>query len=133
MKKELQEKLIKKYPHFFDWIKEYKGPIHPIQFGFEIEDGWYWLLENLFEYLTNYQESNFEDNEKIKITQIKEKYGTLRVYYDGGNEVTDGMVWFAEHLSSKLCERCGSNHNIIRTEGWIKYLCKSCLTYEEGS
>lgn len=49
MKRENEKKLIKKYPEFFEYLKDYKGPIMPMSFGFECGDGWYFILDNLLE------------------------------------------------------------------------------------
>lgn len=124
MKTELQEKLIKKYPKFFDYLKEHTGPIIPIQFGFECGDGWYFILHNLMDDIYKYCELN--DKEIPSITQIKEKYGALCFYYNGGNDLIHGMVMFAETLSYTTCETCGTNKKVGHTEGWIYTQCKPC-------
>jgi hypothetical protein len=51
--------------------------------------------------------------EKIKgnlprFTQIKEKFGALRMYYDGGDDCAEAIVNFVELLSYSICESCGS-------------------------
>lgn len=120
-----QNELIEKYPEFFEYLKDYKGPIIPIQFGFEIGDGWYWLLSNLMDEIHSYCKLN---NIKYPdISQIKEKFGGLRFEYYGGDNLIDGMVHLAERLSYKICEECGTTENVT-TEGtgWILTLCKKC-------
>jgi hypothetical protein len=124
MKVELQNKLIEKYPLFFEYLKEHNGPIIPIQFGFEISDGWYWLLEQLMEEIYNYCNSN--DKKIPDIIQIKEKFGSLRFYIQGGDEMIDGMIWLAESMSYKICEKCGTTENIGHTKSWIITLCETC-------
>ena len=53
--------------------------------------------------------------QQIVATQIKEKLGSLRFYYDGfGNERIMGMCYMAESLSSTTCEVCG-NPGHVRT------------------
>jgi hypothetical protein len=37
----------------------------------------------------------------VQIDQVKEKFGTLRFYYSGGDAEVDGMVKFAEYLCNK--------------------------------
>src|SRR5271157_6182244 len=54
MTTELENKLVIKYPHFFDYLKDYTGPIIPIQFGFECDDGWYVILDALMDEITNH-------------------------------------------------------------------------------
>jgi len=58
----------------------------------------------------------------VKIGQIKEKFGGLRFYYDGGDEYISGMVAMAEVWASRTCEVCGDPGK-SRSGGWIKTLC----------
>lgn len=124
MKKELEEKLFKKYPKIFKQ-KDLSPRKTLICFGFECGDGWYWLIDNLCSCIQNYIDAN--DRPQIEVTQIKEKYGTLSFYYIGGNDMVDGMVWLAEEMSGTICETCGTTKNVTQTKGWIKTICKKCL------
>lgn len=58
----------------------------------------------------------------IQIQQIKEKFGGLRFYYQGGDEHIAGMVSMAETWASRTCEKCG-NKGHSRSGGWIRTLC----------
>lgn len=64
---------------------------------------------------------------QVYANQIKEKYGTLRFYYSGGDEQVAGMVAVAEAMSSVICEGCGSPGSKTRS-GWIRVLCDTCRT-----
>ena len=68
----------------------------------------------------------YETISQVVATQVKEKFGGLRFYYNGGDEKIDGMVWLAEHMSYHTCEECGSVNNIGQTKGWIITLCEDC-------
>lgn len=58
----------------------------------------------------------------VVLEQVKEKFGTLRFYYEGGDQIVDGLVRMAEALSGSTCEVCGApGHQ--RSGGWIKTLC----------
>lgn len=59
---------------------------------------------------------------QVVACQIKEKFGTLRFYYDGGDEYIHGLVAMAESMSEVTCEKCGSPGKII-PGGWLKTLC----------
>jgi hypothetical protein len=59
---------------------------------------------------------------QVTIAQIKEKFGTLRFYYDGGDDYISGMVSLAESMSGVACEECGSVGE-RRGGGWIRTLC----------
>lgn len=58
------------------------------------------------------------------VAQVKEKFGELRFYVDNGNELVDSLVWFAEILSGRTCEQCGSTTDVLTYRvGWHKSLC----------
>lgn len=57
--------------------------------------------------------------------QVKEKYGTLRLYYEAEPDVADRLdriVEAAEHLSGHICEKCGAPGE-IRPGGYVLTLC----------
>jgi hypothetical protein len=58
----------------------------------------------------------------IDIQQIKEKFGGLRFYYQGGNDEISGMVRMSELWAGRTCETCG-NKGERRNGGWIRTLC----------
>lgn len=64
---------------------------------------------------------------QVEAVQVKEKFGGLRFYYDGGDELIAGMVSFAEHMSYSTCEYCGSTNKVTQTSGWITSLCSKCM------
>ena len=63
----------------------------------------------------------------IEVHQIKEKFGGLRFYYEGGDNEVHGMVRMAEAWAGYACETCG-NLGKQRSGGWIRTLCD---THEE--
>jgi hypothetical protein len=68
----------------------------------------------------------------LKVSQIKEKFGILRVYLDyGGMDLNediprqaDLIVAEAENASRRVCEDCGSKDDSVTTEG--RYLLTQC-------
>lgn len=73
----------------------------------------------------------------IKILQIKEKFGSLRIYFDIHTEPhnyigdsmykqvlfkADGIVNYAEMLASKTCQVCG-DHGELRTANVLGTYC----------
>ena len=67
----------------------------------------------------------------IYIEQIKEKFGGLRFYYQGGDDHISGMVTMAEVWAGHSCERCGDKGH-RRSGGWIRTLCdKHEAEYQE--
>jgi len=110
--------LIAKYPRLFSKT-EY----------FAFNDGWLDLVASIC-YTINSHEKALEQKwgenvDYVVFQQLKEKFGTLRVYYMGGDEYIHGAVRMAENYSSKVCEMCGSQGRPTKTR-WIKVLCEKC-------
>jgi len=61
-----------------------------------------------------------------KASQIKEKFGTLRVYMTYETNEIERFISEAENLSSKTCEECGSI-GVLRNDTWIRTLCDKCV------
>ena len=107
--------------------------------GFACGEGWWPILEALCVNIQGHidwknstrarlLESNPYNHDipdevtQVTVRQIKEKFGGLRFYYDGGDDTIDGMVTMAESWASKACENCGSPAT-KHTTGWIKNVC----------
>jgi hypothetical protein len=63
--------------------------------------------------------------EQVVATQIKEKFGTLRFYYSGGNDYIRGLEAMAVSMSGVICEQCGSpgTSRSNKKQRWILVLC----------
>lgn len=61
---------------------------------------------------------------QVVASQVKEKFGTLRFYYTGGDDIIDGMVRMAEAMSSVTCDVCGSPGK-ESDGGWISVRCEA--------
>lgn len=143
------EELKEKYPLLF--YKEEGEAMQPINlFGLEIDSGWDNIIEAMCHLMyrryrntkrtCDYwhkkatEEGNTEDLQKCKdllekteqelpkICQIKEKFGTLRVYVDNLTPYVDGVIDMAEAMSEVTCEKCGKPGK-THTIGWHKTLC----------
>jgi len=124
MRKELDEALCKKYPEIF---RDRHGDMRTTAmcWGFECGDGWYHIIDAACAQIENRAYNNRLNGVKfapVIATQVKEKYGTLRFYYTGGDEYLDGVVSMAETISAKTCEVCGAPGE-LREGGWLKTLC----------
>jgi hypothetical protein len=127
MKIELRDKLYEKYPKIF---KQKGLSIREscMGFGCECGSGWYWLIDNLCDCMQRYIDAN--KVLQVEATQVKEKYGGLDFNICGGDELTDGMIWFSNDLSYNICEECGSTEDVTQTKGWIRTVCKKCMEKE---
>jgi len=56
------------------------------------------------------------------LTDVKEKFGTLRIYSRSVQSMDDQIIDAAETLSGRICERCGAPGE-RRPGGWISTLC----------
>ena len=90
----------------------------------ECNSGWYTMLEILLSWADEWNKT-VPNEEKIIIHQIKEKFGSLVFYYDGGDDKFSGMVEFALILSGSICEICGSP-GTKNSSGYITTECISC-------
>jgi hypothetical protein len=57
-----------------------------------------------------------------RVTQVKEKFAALRFYVSTSDARTAALIEFAEHHSTKVCERCGAPGR-LRPDGWLVTLC----------
>jgi hypothetical protein len=131
MKKELDEALCAKYPNIF--VNRHGDMKETLMcWGFECGDGWYQVLDSLcanIQHHIDWQNKNFEKGftqykqvPQVVAVQVKEKFGGLRFYYDGGDDIIDGMVRMAESWAANTCEECGAP-GTVRHGGWIRTLC----------
>ena len=126
MNKELQEKLYNKYPKIFVQ-KDWNMAKTCMCFGIETGDGWYWLIDSLCNSIQCYIDNNpHMDMMQVETIQVKEKFGGLRFYNIGGDDIIDGMIELAENQSMIICEVCGSMEDVTQTRGWVRTLCKKC-------
>lgn len=93
--------------------------------GFAVGKGWYPVLEILCANIQ--QHIDWANREKevcpqVVVEQIKEKFGGLRFYYQGGDEQIHGMVRMAEAWAGTACEECGGIGK-RRGGGWVRTLC----------
>jgi hypothetical protein len=96
--------------------------------GFAVGEGWWPILEALCANIQNHIDWQNKNHEKhpvvpqVVVEQIKEKFGGLRFYYQGGDDNVHGMVRMAEAWADASCEECGAPGE-RRNGGWIKTLC----------
>ena len=126
MKQELDEYLCKVFPKIF---AERNLPMQETAmcWGFDCGDGWFNIINQLCQNIQHHIDWKNKEKEvvaQVVVSQVKEKYGTLRFYYSGGDDTIDGMVSMAESMSGVTCEECG-NIGESNNGGWIKVLCET--------
>ena len=90
---------------------------------FLIPEGWVQIAQQMIEEC----EAIFPD---FEIYDLKEKFGTLRCYHNGSEEIDD-IINKYEIITSKICCKCGKPATKYST-GWILPWCDNCGTKEYG-
>lgn len=124
MREELDKALCAKYPKIF--ADRNKSMMETCMcWGFEHGDGWYNIIDQLCANIQHYIDWKNDDSEvvpQVVAEQVKEKFGSLRFYYRGGDDRIRGMVSMAESMTEVTCEECGSPGK-TRGVGWIYTAC----------
>jgi hypothetical protein len=96
-------------------------------FGYECDKGWYPLIDECIEKL---EEQVKKEKLNTEILQIKEKFGTLRIYLSSESDEISNIVERYELFSSHICELCGEFWTAKErvNHGWWKTLCQKCAT-----
>lgn len=132
MDAKLEQELFDKYPNLFE--NRHKSMQETCMvWGLEFGTGWYDIMSNVcFEIeqheknVTNEKGPRYnKDYQPVRFEQTKQKFGGLRIYYDGGDEYIRGVVHMAEAISYCVCEECG-NKGKPNKGGWISTLCENC-------
>jgi hypothetical protein len=124
MNEKLDEQLCQRYPKMM--VNREKSMMETCMcWGFECGDGWFNILDQLMgniQHHIDWKNKNDEVVHQVTLDQVKEKFGTLRFYYTGGDDYIDGMVTMAESMSGVTCEECGLPGTQTQG-GWIKTAC----------
>tara|TARA_R110000824_G_scaffold89748_4_gene219784 strand:+ start:2091 stop:2492 length:402 start_codon:yes stop_codon:yes gene_type:complete len=127
MTPELQNSLYERYPKIFRQ-KDMSIQETCMCWGICTGDGWYDIINMLCNAIQHRIESKSNSElpiQSVEATQVKEKWGSLRFYYEGGDEYIEGLVSMAELLSSVTCLSCGAS-TADRQER--RNICSNCLT-----
>jgi hypothetical protein len=126
MKNELEKQLVERFPVLF---AEYGGKPEKtcMAWGCDHGDGWYDLLERACVSIDAHQKycPDCTESTSVVFEQIKEKFGTLRIYHRGGCRYVEGILSMVETMSGRICEKCGSPGELTGG-GWLRTLCENC-------
>jgi len=148
MKQELDTLLCERYPKMM--VNRDKPMTETCMcWGFSCGDGWFDILDQLMGNIQHHidwkeKQRNWaitfnstaspEDMRpvpdaipQVTLDQVKEKFGTLRFYYTGGDDYISGMVTMAESMSGVTCETCGKHGKRVGG-GWVTTLCEEHAT-----
>lgn len=115
MKDENIERLRAEFPTVFRDL--YGDPMATcMAWSIECGDGWLEIIRELCAVL---------EPKGVVAAQVKEKYGTLRFYTNGGDAEADAAIERAEAQSEVTCEICGDPGEMCGT-GWLMVRCENC-------
>lgn len=102
--------------------------------------GWSTIVEKCIKLVALYEHST------IRITQIKEKFGSLRFYYDIVDPIKEkevlehnlrDRIFSLEEICSHTCQECGTTLEVStgpidpeKRYGWIHTLCNRCRKFK---
>ncbi len=132
MNKENTKKLHEKYPTIFQ-NKDLPPTQSLMCFGFECDDGWYELIDEMCEELDAIEKMT---GIQTIAQQCKEKFGGLRFYVnvlfppnfenaDVWDKIIYHVIGAAERNSEQTCEICGKYGQTVKKGGWYKTLCEA--------
>lgn len=95
---------------------------------FECGKGWYPIIHEVLNHINRINETIEDEEKKIKVVQIKEKFGGLRIYVDNRTDELHDIIRQAEEKAHNTCELCGSTEKVgvLNMNGWIYGICQSC-------
>ena len=98
---------------------------------YECGKGWEALILKA-EVLVNDYNIQHPNEPHLEFTQIKEKWGGLRMYLNYYPDNIDDKLNEIEEQSFTICEHCGTTKDVKRewTHGWIMTLCENCRKEE---
>jgi hypothetical protein len=134
------DQLMGNIQHHIDWReKQRNGAMEYNEMAAQAKAGNFELFEETMKALPNdeYKEKRLgeivaggfrqvpKSIAQVTLDQVKEKFGTLRFYYSGGDDYISGMVSLAESMTGVTCESCG-NTGERRGGGWVHTYCTPC-------
>lgn len=119
------KQIMLRFPHIFG-PSPWNVDDTMLGWGFTCGLGWYPVLERMFEGMEDVRK---EDSlGKLKVIQVKEKFGGLRVYMRGGNSRIRDLIEQAEYECYYTCEACGGPSEGVRNQGGCyTNLCDLCI------
>lgn len=118
MTPDLEKSLVKEFPSLFaDYGKSPQETC--MSWGCEHSDGWFGIIRGLCLCIDKHVS---QKNIDFKFAQIKEKFGTLRVYCYGADDYINGVIRMAEEMSAITCEVTGLPGRMCRKGHWYRTL-----------
>lgn len=126
-----KEALLKqRYPKMYKFLHVPKvapnSLLLPIQFGLECGVGWFDLIDKASAIIEKEIDAlPLKDQDTYYLEQLKEKYGSIRIYMTYETDIMEKAIEEAEKESLVTCEVCGATGS-INGGSWYKVRCLNC-------
>ena len=131
MKNIFYDKMSQLFPNLFD-TTDNRNLV--IDYGFQCCEGWNDLI---FDTLIAINAVSTLIGISPKLLQVKEKFGTLTIYLDYSpfkEHKLHDSIWkmfstithIASEKSLSICEECGEEGELNKSNGWWKTVCSTC-------
>lgn len=73
---------------------------------------------------------NKNDSNALRVEQIKDKFGGLRIYTNFTSEKIQAIIAYAEDEADNTCMECGYNGDTVVEHPRYQVLCKKCALFD---
>lgn len=87
--------------------------------------GWHKIIDEALDAIKEYGEIN-PPFDKVKVLQVKQKFGGLRIYLSDYNDYINGVIRMAERMCLQTCESCGRKGALNHRGSYVATLCRNC-------
>ena len=95
------------------------------QIPWECGKGWWPLVEKVAAAIDSFNAAHHDS--PVEVTQIKQKFGGLRIYHYNAPEDIRQLIDNAIEASWHTCERCGATEGVTTNlDGYRLTLCPEC-------
>lgn len=136
MSQENKERQAHQETVYEEWKKKYplcfEGQGCCMSFGLEFNTGWNGIVEEMLgkteAFLTKKYAEEGKPEFPFQIDQMKQKFGTLRIYVTGCYDEIFEFINEAEDRSHETCETCGNQAVLHCAKGgwWLHTFCPKC-------
>ena len=113
-----------KYPQLFSHLE-----------WLEIQEGWCDIVWNVSGVIQRHLDQRIPEElrDQIYFKQIKQKFGSIRIYVSHTTPYIDGAIAMAEEMSCTICEVCGQLGSFRNIKNWFITLCDKHFEEKEKS